>query len=77
MFNGASCFNPRNAILFYDNRGNVYEKFIICFECERYRTDHEDINFGDFCEGKWELLKAFFKSAGIQHGIQTEIFNNE
>ncbi len=50
---GASCYMPRNAIVFLDNQDNIIEFIEICFECWNYDVFKES-NFGDFCTGKIE-----------------------
>jgi hypothetical protein len=63
-----TCYIPRNAIIFYDNRGFAFEWIEICFECSQYKKTSEKVRTGDFCLGKYELLQDFFKKKGITHG---------
>jgi hypothetical protein len=64
-----ACYNPRNAILFIDAKGQTFAFIEICFECQKFRVSSEKIKMGEFCEQKYDLIKAYFKSAGIELGI--------
>ena len=63
------CYTPKNAIIFYDDRGFAFEWIEICFECSQYKKTSAKVQTGDFCIGKYELLNGFFKKYGIKHGI--------
>ena len=63
------CYTPRNAIIFYDDRGFAFEWIEICFECSQYKKTSAKVQTGDFCIGKYELLNGFFKKYGIKYGI--------
>jgi len=63
------CYFPRNAILFLDANGKVYEFIEICFECRETRTSSERISLGQMCNQKMQMLKNFFKDAQIEYGI--------
>ena len=67
------CYNPRNAILFLDSSGNVFEFVEICFECNRNRISSDRINTGEFCSGKYSLLQDFFLKSGIEFGTIREV----
>ena len=54
------CYFPRNAILFLDANGKVYEFIEICFECRETRTSSERISLGQMCNQKMQMLKNFF-----------------
>lgn len=69
------CYDPHNAILFADTNGRIFEFMEICFECYRFRTSSERLEFGDPCYGKYEAIKNFFKSKGIKVGITTEPYH--
>lgn len=73
----SQCFIPRNAILFLDSAGKMIEYIEICFACDRYAASSEKIDMGEFCEGKYTLLKAFFVSAGIKKGLSEELVVSE
>lgn len=63
------CYDPRNAVVFLDTEGDITEVLEICFSCMGYDTDHQT-DFGDFCEGKYDMLKDFFIQNGISYGTQ-------
>jgi hypothetical protein len=65
---GFDCYQPRNALVFYDKNGIVYDFLEICFECERYRSLLDKISIGSNCNQKFDLLKQFFIDIGIQFG---------
>lgn len=65
----ANCYMPRNAILFLDSNGKVFEFIEICFECRNTRESSEKISLGEMCDQKMSMLKDFFKTAGIQYGV--------
>ena len=65
----AKCYDPRNAILFVDTRGRTFAYLEICFQCQEYRVSSQKLMMGEFCEQKTNLIKSFFKTAGIQLGI--------
>lgn len=61
------CYSPRNAILFIDSQGKVFEYIEVCFECHKTRVSSPTIKMGEFCSDKYEMIKAFFVSQGIKH----------
>lgn len=62
---GAICYYPRHAILFYDSKDQPFSYIEICFECTNYRTSD---NFPlDFCYEKSQAIKDFFQAAGIKY----------
>lgn len=63
------CYNPRNAILFLDKDQKVIAFIEICFDCEHLRTNDEKINYGEYCEQKFKLIKKIFEESGIKYGI--------
>jgi hypothetical protein len=66
----SSCYIPRNAILFLDSKGNVIEFIEICFQCRGTRESSRKIDIGEMCEQKFDMLRAFFKKAGIEYGAK-------
>jgi hypothetical protein len=72
----AGCYNPRNAIVFTNENGVMIAFIEICFECQGYRTSSKKVVTGDFCNQKYDLLKAFFQSAGIEFGITKGLMTN-
>lgn len=63
------CYNPRNAILFFDGEGTVIGYVELCFECFGYKKYPSSLNVGEFCDDKFEVLKDIFKKNGVQYGI--------
>ena len=68
-----SCFNPRNAVIFYDKEGKIFDYLQVCFECQEYRSQSEKIDVGTYCDQKFDLLKQFFLDVGLKYGtIRTD-----
>ena len=63
------CYNPRNAILFLDKNGKVFEYIEICFECNETKESSEKVSLGQMCDEKMGMLKDFFKIVGLEYGI--------
>jgi hypothetical protein len=63
------CYLPRHAILFENEEGQVFSYIEICFECLRYKIEPKDMNIGQFCYDKYDMLKVFFGDNGIKYGI--------
>ncbi|SHE74477.1 hypothetical protein [Pedobacter caeni] len=64
-----ACFNPRNSILFYNDKGKIFEYITVCFECQKFESSNTKLNIGDPCTQKYELLRKFFMSIGIKNGV--------
>ena len=47
-----ACYNPRNAILFFDENNVLREYIELCFECHRREISSEKIKLKDFCNTK-------------------------
>jgi hypothetical protein len=73
VLSGAGCYNPRNAILFYDMSDHLLEFVELCFECHERRLSSERISLGDLCNQKSDLLKDLFITAGIEIGTIKEV----
>jgi len=73
----ASCYNPRNAILFLDSRGKAFEFIEICFECSKIQESSEKISVGDLCDQKMDMLKKLFKKVGIEYGITKGLISGD
>lgn len=65
---GAACYNPRNAILFIDRSGKTFAYMEFCFECQRYYFSSHKIKTMPRCIHKFEMLRKFFRSQGINFG---------
>jgi hypothetical protein len=64
-----SCFNPRNAILFYDKNGDLIEYIDICFECLKHTNSYEKLdNQSYWCEQKYWRLQKLFEKVGVKNG---------
>jgi hypothetical protein len=61
------CYEPRNGILFLNAKGEVFEFIEICFECHKTRLSSKRIIEGAYCNQKFDLLKNFFRTAGISY----------
>ena len=68
------CFTPRNAILFIDSLGKVYESIGICFHCDRYEASSKQVKTGDDCSEKIVKLRTFFIKQGIKLGTDINIY---
>lgn len=64
-----ACFYPRNAFLFYDNQGKIFDYLEICFECKGFYSANGKLDLGILCNQKYELLRKFFISLGIKNGV--------
>ncbi|CAN5306595.1 hypothetical protein BH10BAC4_BH10BAC4_04360 [soil metagenome] len=62
------CWEPRNAIVFYDRNETIVGYVEFCFQCRKHSVMPESLKLGDFCDKKYDLLKDFFKRSGIQYG---------
>lgn len=66
-YNKLGCYHPRNAILFYNESGEIYEYLEICFECNQMLAEPEKIpELQDYCNVAFTDLKAFFTKNGIE-----------
>lgn len=70
-----NCYIPRNAILFFDEKDEVFCYYEICFECMRTAMvpDPADLNrYSDIeeCHGRLDIIKDFFKKNGIKYGVE-------
>ncbi|MBB6237685.1 hypothetical protein HDC90_002307 [Pedobacter sp. AK013] len=65
---GYRCYNPRNAIVFLNEKGIIGEYIEICFECHRNEVSSEEIKMGEFCNEKYKLIKEYFYARGIKYG---------
>jgi hypothetical protein len=64
----ASCYEPRNAILFINAKGKAVQFIEICFACGRTKESDEKIDNGITCNQKLELIRSFFIKQGIKYG---------
>jgi len=80
----AFCYNPRNAILFYDENDSIIGYVELCFECFGQRKEPSSLRVGEFCDEKFNALKKIFHKNGIEYGLsesnhddQLEYLNRE
>ena len=62
------CFFPRNAILFFDEAGQLKESVLLCFHCNRYEASSDKIDMGNNCTQKMEKLRQFFIAMDVKFG---------
>jgi len=65
---GGGCFDPRNALLFIDKDGKIFDYIEICFECHVADSKSREITLGAGCEQKFELLRQYLIGLGIKYG---------
>lgn len=68
----AKCYMPRNAIFFLDKNNVIVAYLELCFGCNNYRSSNERLTIGEYCDKKYDMLKAIFASSKIEFGITTE-----
>jgi hypothetical protein len=68
---GYKCFEPRNAFIFFDKNGKVFDYIEICFTCEGTRSKSDRIYLGP-CNQKFDMVKKFFIDLGIRYGTITK-----
>jgi len=67
---GHNCYFPRNALLFFDKNGKIFDYLEICFQCEHYSSLSEKLHIGMLCNQKYDMLKKFLIDVGLEHGTQ-------
>lgn len=65
---GTGCYNPRNAVLFFDPDNHLLEFIELCFECYGQRLSSDRIIIGDLCNQKSDMIRDFFHRQGIKVG---------
>lgn len=63
------CYEPRNAILFYNSSGEVFEYIEICFQCRQMYYGNNKTDIVENCWLKLDLIKEIFLKSGIKFGI--------
>ncbi|MDJ1505146.1 hypothetical protein [Xanthocytophaga agilis] len=59
---GADCFNPRHAIVYYDDQHRPTNALLVCFECgriEAFPNTQENLNFYT------DNFRSFFEKLGL------------
>ncbi len=67
-----SCYEPRNGILFINSVGKILAYLEICFMCRRTEPSSDKVNDARPCLTKYDLLRNFFRSAGIKYGTNEQ-----
>lgn len=68
---------PRNGILFFNEKGKVFEFIEICFACKKVSYSyHDKADSEDFERPKFKLLRDFFIKNNIEYGI-TKMFDGQ
>ncbi|WP_162902717.1 hypothetical protein [Taibaiella koreensis] len=62
------CYAPHNAILFYNDQDECFAFIELCFSCEGMRQSDDEVDAGNFCTGKYQMLRSFFKRHQIRIG---------
>ncbi|RZL42192.1 MAG: hypothetical protein EOP00_23765 [Pedobacter sp.] len=61
------CYNPRNAIVFFDKEDMVFAYLEICFECKGNQARPAKLTeFPEFCSYSYNGLEKFFNRNGIE-----------
>jgi hypothetical protein len=69
---GRKCFEPRNALVFYNKEGKVFDYIEICFECMMYQSKSGKLFLtAAYCNQQFDLIKKFLLELGIQFGTVT------
>jgi len=66
-----ACFDPRNAFIFFDKDGKVFDYIEICFECERTESKSGKLYLGSGCNQELDMTKKFLIGLGIKFGTTT------
>ncbi len=67
VFSKTGCFFPRNAILFYDEKDEIFAMVEICFQCSGIETKPRNIfDNSDLCDYIYPELETFFQKIGLQ-----------
>ena len=69
---GYKCYNPRNALIFYDRDGKIFDYLEVCFECLQEESQSHKITIGTYCNQKYDLLKSIFIDVGIKYGTSQQ-----
>lgn len=69
------CYDPRNAVLFYDAKGKLIAYLEICFMCgQAYFEPDEKImeRLYYVCPDLMDVLNGFFKQEGVTYGVEND-----
>ncbi|MEI9919862.1 MAG: hypothetical protein WDO14_13845 [Bacteroidota bacterium] len=70
----SACYEPRNAMLFFDSKGAIIGYVEICFACRDQDISPSNLQVGKFCDEKYEAILKFFERNGIEFGITPESY---
>jgi hypothetical protein len=59
------CTAIKNAIVFIDGNDKPFEYILLYFGCNQYSYSSDKVKDGDYCAGKFDLLKQHFAAKGI------------
>lgn len=65
----AFCWDPRNAVVFLDKSEKVIGYIEICFDCQQYKIQPEELPISNFCNEKMDAVQGLMIRAGISHGM--------
>ncbi len=67
----SGCYSPRHALLFYRKESDKepFAYFEVCLECREVKTFPKQYKLGSFCDGKYAMLREFFRQTGIKYGL--------
>lgn len=67
----SGCYSPRHALLFYRKESDKepFAYFEVCLECREVKTFPKQYKLGSFCDGKYSMLREFFRQTGIKYGL--------
>ncbi|HVW12808.1 MAG TPA: hypothetical protein VHB54_03250 [Mucilaginibacter sp.] len=69
---GTKCFEPRNALVFYNKEGKVFDYIEVCFECMNYESKSNKLFLTSaYCNQQFDLIKKFLTDIGIKFGTTT------
>lgn len=58
----SGCYDPHNAVLFFDKNNKVFEYIEICFDCHQVRYSNEKVVVFDDCVYTFDDLKSYFQT---------------
>ena len=61
------CYEPKHAIIFINEKEEIFAYLQVDTRCRHIITGLTEKSTGVFCENKFDLLEAFFRSVGITH----------
>ncbi len=62
----AGCYYPHNAIIFLNNKNQVFEFIELCFDCNQLQYSSKKIKKFEDCDITFSELEAYFKLLGLK-----------